>query len=247
MRSLTRAARHVARGLVLNRPTLTALGGAIPMEAHVGHANSSKVVYASLPDFAEMQQWARWIEPGSLFVDVGANVGTYSLWAAFHGATVVAVEPDPSVLPLLIRNLDLNPSLDIEVIDSALSDAEGTALLIQRRSGLSALGTDGSTVEVSTRTLDSVLRGRRAGVKLDVEGFERLVLVGAIESLRNHRIRLLQIEWNDTCERAMEETRAPTAELLSDLGYVFKRPDASGALRPASSRDYGRDLFAVAP
>jgi hypothetical protein len=104
-------------------------------------------------------------------------------------------------------------------------------------------------VEVEVDTLDNLLGGRRAaGVKIDVEGAERLVLQGATRALADRRIGVLQIEWNDMSQLLLNENRMPIADLLRGHGYRLARPDSDGWLRevdaPPASVD---DLFAVAP
>lgn len=63
----------------------------IPRQAN----SASTVVYANLPAYSEMLAWRRIIRPGDVFIDVGANVGSYGLWAADHGACVLAFEMHP--------------------------------------------------------------------------------------------------------------------------------------------------------
>jgi hypothetical protein len=97
--------------------------------------------------------------------------------------------------------------------------------------------------------LDNVLGERfAAGVKIDVEGAERLVLEGGRLALSQHRIRVLQIEWNGMSERVLGESRVPVAELLWGYGYTFMRPHADGVLRVTDVWDArAEDIFAVAP
>src|SRR5438309_1064711 len=68
---------------------------------------AAAVVYANPPDFAEMQAWRRHLRPGELYIDVGANVGTYAIWAAELGAEVIALEPAPDTFALLQENIAL--------------------------------------------------------------------------------------------------------------------------------------------
>jgi FkbM family methyltransferase len=51
------------------------------------------VMYANPPDLPEMLVWRRALRDDGLFVDVGANAGTYTLWAAELGTEIIALEP----------------------------------------------------------------------------------------------------------------------------------------------------------
>ena len=209
---------------------------------------ASKVVYANPPDWAEMMIWRKKLKPGDLFVDVGSNVGAYALWAADCGATVIAIEPDRDTAEILRENVALN-RLPVTVIEGALGAAAGCLTLSQGLDSTNRLLLDhdakGQTVPV--QTLDSVLAGRTAaGVKVDVEGAERLVLEGARESLNDARVEIFQLEWNAMSQTVLHEDRAPLFEILSKYGYRLYRPDVYGFLHP-TGKEFGSDVFAFAP
>lgn len=218
------------------------------MWVEVHCAAASKALYANPPDWAEMQAWKRLLSPGSLFVDVGSNVGVYALWAADAGAHVIAVEPDPQAAQRLRRNVALN-EFPIDVIEAALAAEAGTMRLstgLDTTNHLLAEDTEQGTT-VAVRTLDDVLGdGVAAGVKIDVEGAERLVLEGARQALTEGRIEALQIEWNDQSAVLFGESRNPVAAMLRDCGYSFWRPDGEGRLAPTDPSDFGADVFALA-
>jgi FkbM family methyltransferase len=130
--------------------------------------------------------------PGKVFVDVGANYGFFVCLARQRGAHVVAIEPLPSNLEILYRNLAVNGWSDIEVVPLGLSTQPGVAMiygggtaasLMQRWSGASE--TWKTTIALST--LDIVLSDRFPGeellIKIDVEGLELQVLQGAVRTL----------------------------------------------------------------
>ena len=104
----------------------------------------------------------------------------------------------------------------------------------------------GGGLRVEVRTLDDILGTRRArGVKIDVEGAERLVLEGARRALHDGRIGVIQLEWNEMSREVLGEDRRPVANLLKRYGYELHRPDAKGVLHAITAPDYGEDLFAV--
>jgi FkbM family methyltransferase len=140
--------------------------------------------------------WDRWerqfirkiLKPGSVFVDVGSNIGAYALWAADvvgSNGRVVAIEADPLTIEDLRRNVHLNRLESvISVCHVGVSDRD-EVLRVERRCeglGVTRLVSDRqcSGPEITCRTLVGVLRS--AGIdhvdmlKIDIEGFEPRVL-----------------------------------------------------------------------
>jgi FkbM family methyltransferase len=122
-----------------------------------------------------------------VFVDVGANVGLFSLYVAATApaARILAIEPEPGNFARLAFNIAANPGAPITPLALALGDAEGTAEIVlneRDRGGtrLAAGATQGRGVAVRCRPLLAVLA--EAGVtgidalKIDVEGAEDRVL-----------------------------------------------------------------------
>ncbi len=69
------------------------------------------------------------------------------------------------------------------------------------------------------------------GVKVDVEGAERLVLEGAEKALAEKRIALMQIEWSAAeVQTTLGERRDRVGALLTAAGYELHRPDSDGRL-----------------
>ena len=156
----------------------------------------SRYLYGSY-EYVYASAFVGQILPGSVVVDVGANIGEYTLLAALStGATgrVVAVEPNVALHPRLVRNLDLNDATNVEVWPVALGSVAGSGTLTVPMSN-PALGTlrgDSSEepkaqYEVPIKRLDDALppadRQRLSVLKIDVEGWELDVLRGARETL----------------------------------------------------------------
>jgi FkbM family methyltransferase len=249
LRSIGRAVGFQVRGR-LGRATLTTVGRRARMLAWLHDTAAARALYANPPDWNEMWAWRRILRPGDLFVDVGSNVGGYALWAADAGAEVIAVEPDRDAAGKLRANIALN-HFAISVRECALAATPGTTWFTSDRGAMNHLlrGPATAARPVAVDTLDNLLGGRyAAGVKIDVEGAERLVLEGAGRALSEHRIGVLQLEWNGMSQRVLNETRAPVADLLTGHGYVLVRPDRHGVLRPTdASAGSDVDVFAVAP
>ena len=126
---------------------------------------------------------------GFTFVDVGANVGAYSLFVAAKAgpkARILAIEPQPDVFDRLTYNIRQNPFGTIKAVACAVADKAGelTLFLDPRNKGESSVKIVGpsqaETVRVPSVTLLDLLREegftKVDAMKLDVEGAEDLIL-----------------------------------------------------------------------
>jgi FkbM family methyltransferase len=155
---------------------------------------------------------------GGVFVDVGANVGAYSLRAASRGMEVHSFEPVPQNVQVLRRNSEIN-NLTLDIEEVALGSSEGTTRLAP--SGASSRITKAGGIEVPLRTLDSFNLPRLDLLKVDVEGYELEVLRGAGDTLaRCHPAMMVEMHhWVGA------ESEAAIFEMLSRLGYRFEYLD----------------------
>jgi FkbM family methyltransferase len=197
------------------------------------------------------------VSPGSLVLDIGANIGAHTLHLAQlvgPGGRVMAFEPTDFAFRKLGRNLELNPSLAARVdahhcflaaSDGAnVPEAIYSSWPLAKQSGLHAkhLGREMLTEQAQSRSLDSVLNenGDRKVhlVKLDVDGFECDVLAGATAMLREVRPVFVM----ELAPYVLEERGASLDQLLSYFlpnGYVFYHEQTQKPL-PSSARELQR-------
>lgn len=129
------------------------------------------------------------ITPDFRFVDVGANIGGYSLAVAAMagpGARILAIEPLPEIFGRLVYNIRLNPFGTVKALELAVADMDGDMSLFVDRynQGESSLkiitAAESRSVRVPVRKLGTILRDeafeRIDVLKLDVEGAEDLIL-----------------------------------------------------------------------
>jgi FkbM family methyltransferase len=155
-------------------------------------------------------------------LDIGANNGDYAKNLCRGDTVVVAVEPDPSIVP------DLAGYPNIVWERTAVSDHVGFGTLHLSNSGsvLNSMNPDwlsrgrfhedgnGSTVEVPTTTIDALWNayGGFDHIKIDVEGYENIVMLGMTSA---HPCSI-QFEW--ACEWVNDVT-IPALRHLVSLGY----------------------------
>ncbi len=170
-----------------------------------------------------------WLRPGMKAVDVGANLGVYTVaMARAVGDTgqVWAFEPTPAAAELLQRNLDLNELRNVVVTRAAVSESEGTIVFsMGEHSEENAIASSGQAGDdgllVKAVTLDKMAQEHAwTGVdlvKLDVEGHEFEAIRGGTEFLRtNSPLVMFEIKAGETVDlRALEP--------LAGLGYGFYR------------------------
>jgi FkbM family methyltransferase len=180
------------------------------------------------PDFDILR---RFLRPGDVFVDCGANLGQFTLTAArLVGPTgiVVAYEPSPHTYASLRRNVDANGFANVQLHQLALGARSSVATFVAMpdSGGLSSFAPAepslGTVVDVAVVALDDELddglRRRVALVKIDVEGAELQLLAGASSLLTSQRPPVL-IEIEDEHLRRQGGSAVEVAEFLGDLGY----------------------------
>lgn len=130
------------------------------------------------------------------FIDVGANVGYYTLMGAKHGISTTAFEPNPEVCDLLKKSLAKNRVTNTIAVPYALGAEEGRMKLnVPERHSGGAYLTDGGDTRVIpldhfSKTLpDSIL------IKMDAEGFEPNIWAGMTEILATRRVTVC-LEWD---------------------------------------------------
>jgi FkbM family methyltransferase len=156
-----------------------------------------------------------------IFVDIGANIGIYSLQVSGLFSRVVAFEPNPAIRERLRDNINLNGYENIAVLPDAIGataeelsfcvpteDNENHGVAGFSESYMRSAGIQYRTVTVSVRPLDTVLAADLFAVsviKLDVEGFELPALRG-MEALVDASRPLIIIEVTEESQHRMGHT-----------------------------------------
>jgi len=191
-------------------------------------------IYFNLHEEYELETISKLIPRGGLCVDVGANVGFYTLHFARcvgKNGTVHAFEPDPLNFVKLHENVKLN-DFEAQIIlhDCAITNKTGTATFYQSKRSHSGWGSlvefkdiAVAQVDVHATTLDDFLASKCIGnvdlLKVDVEAGEFELLEGAARSLRNHIFRYIFIEYFGARLAEHGKTFADFRDIFHSYGY----------------------------
>ena len=165
-------------------------------------------IYAGLHEFSDMGFVLHVLREADLFVDVGANVGAYTILACSSiGARGISFEPVPSTYERLINNIRLNNIENrVSCFNLALGDRIGKVAFSSDKGPMNhVLAENERTAKelvVNVSTLDEVLKEDVPFLmKIDVEGYETLMLRGATHTLVNERLCAIIMELNGSGER----------------------------------------------
>lgn len=170
-----------------------------------------------------------------VYLDVGANVGTTSLPAAALGVRTFAIEPSPTILARLFKNISLNqvPSMSVACMGAGDSDGENISFYIPQGGNFGAASVfktwnadrlPPKEERAFVYKIDTICEfyglGKIAVMKLDIEGYEVPAVKGARKMIERDRPAII-FEWRpDVAERSDLPELASVPSALPD-GYVY--------------------------
>ena len=174
----------------------------------------------------------RLVRPGDTFIDIGANEGYFTVVASRlvgPAGRVLAVEPQVRLQPVLERNLNVNHCSNVVVIQAAVSDHSGTAVLHLTpdvNNGASGLAVPTryrlATQPTPLITLADLLArapGAAPVVKMDIESFEYEAIHGGEALFRAGAVRALILELHGDMLRKRNLDVEAVPRLLRACGY----------------------------
>jgi FkbM family methyltransferase len=185
------------------------------------------------------------MDKDTVFIDVGAYQGLYTVYACRRARRVLAVEPNPMALAYLKVNVALNNCNNTIVIPKAVSDRRGVVKLrIPRPARRGHIPTTASIVwsfeealeiDVEADTLDNIVDDVGLDsvdfIKIDVEGAEGLVVKGAERTLRKARALLIEIwpenTWIISYLQALGYKLTKVIDHYAYKNYLFLKERAS--------------------
>lgn len=156
---------------------------------HQGSATERGALFNPDYNLDELDFLRQYTPPGGVFLDVGANVGTFSLVMAHHvgsNGKVVAIEPHPTTFARLAFNYAASTVPQVRLVQAAAGPSDGELMIETDGDNLGAShvvtgAASAKAIKVPslrlTRILDEAGVSKVDGLKIDVEGFEDHVLI----------------------------------------------------------------------
>jgi FkbM family methyltransferase len=219
---------------------------------HRGETGVTGNVYTGLHEFADMAYLLNVLSPSDLFIDVGANVGSYTVLAcAARGARGYCFEPVPSTYNRLLSNLAINNLASrVTALNIGLADTEGELRFTSAQDTMNHVVASGeqnpNTIGVPVRPLDAILQNESpALMKIDAERFETPFIQGAEQTLANPSLHSIVMELNGAGSRyGFDETKI--LETLARHGFApYAYEPFSRKLQPLTGKNNasGNTLF----
>ena len=195
-------------------------------------------IYCGLHEFEDMGFLLHFLRESDLFVDIGANVGSYTILAGAHvQARTISIEPVPSTFERLKENIKLNNSESkATILNIALGSKKGSINFTRSLDTVNHVAIEGEedTIIVEVNSLDNILTNESpALMKIDAEGFETEVLNGAENTLALQGLKAIIIELNGSGGRYGYDENLIHQKLL---GFGFK---------PASYNPFTRQIIFI--
>lgn len=227
MAALGRWLAWQAGSRLLPGPVAVPFVGGTRLLVRQGMAGATGNLYGGLAEFQEMGLVLHALRPGDWFVDVGANIGAYTVLASgVCGASSVAIEPIPKTVEGLLDNIHLNRlESRVTVHNRGAGSAGGNRVFAAQFDSINHVLAPGESqpadaVTVPVESLDVLLAGiEPAVIKIDVEGFEAEVVRGASSVLRSAALLAVIMELNGGGARYGFDDARVYVEMLA-MGFM---------------------------
>ena len=214
----------------------------------------SKYIFFNEFELKERHFLNTFLRPGDVFVDVGANIGLFTLIAAYlvgANGRVYSFEPTLEIYQRLNENIRANGFGNVHSYQWALSDTESEGSLFKSEDGYDAWNSFAKPIAGGTFTTETVhckrwddfahdnnLMENIAMMKIDVEGWETWVLKGAFEMLSRKDAPVLLVEFTEDAARSAGSSCTQLYKSLEELGYkMFIYDDKYRTIAPEPLRD----------
>jgi len=211
-------------------------------EMFLGEADNLKLSIFGAYEPLETELVKKEVKKGDVALDIGANIGYYTLvLARIDGGKVFAFEPDPSNFALLKKNVEANGYKNVVLVQKAVSNQTGRARLYLSPTTpadhrIFDSGDGRQSVAIETVRLDDYFKnfnGKIDFIKMDAQGAEGGVIQGMLNLLKkNHNVKIA-MEFSPNLLQKNGTAPADCLNLLTGLGFkLFEIAEQEKEIRP---------------
>lgn len=204
LRAIKRFLHWQVTSAILHRPVILPFVEDTVLAVEKGMTGATGNIYNGLHEYQEMLFVLHFLREGDLFVDVGANIGSYTVLASgVCRARTISFEPVPATYSKLKRNVLLNDISELATTVNMAAGSKETSLIFSDgldtvnhalTKGEKERGVSHCTIECTS--LDAYVEDEPILFKIDVEGFETEVLRGSRRLLQSDGLKGIIIELN---------------------------------------------------
>jgi FkbM family methyltransferase len=217
--------------------------------AKKGLVGATGNIYCGLHEFQDMAFLLHFLRKEDLFIDVGANIGSYTILAASEvGAEVISFEPLPKTFNILKENIAINGLEHLtHLYNNGVGNGNGILRFTNDLDTINHVIMDDDSkdgIEVKIVSIDAIATiDKPCLIKIDVEGFETEVLKGMEKTLKNANIKALIIELNGSGSRYGYDESVIHKRLL-DLNYkLYEYAPLTRTLKSVSTTNSDNKIF----
>lgn len=204
--SVLRFLKWQASGLLWNQARLFDWIDDSRLVISKGMTGATGNIYVGLMEYEDMSFLLHYLHEDDLFFDIGANVGAYTILASkVKKANTICVEPLPSTYDKLLDNININRLQNVIAKNIGLSFEKTKLYFTTDRDTMNSVAVDSDVnkQEIMVDILDSLSAEYDIPkiMKIDVEGYETNVLLGAKKSLLDDKLEVIILELNGSGEK----------------------------------------------
>lgn len=169
----------------------------------IGDSSMIGNYYFILNDYIESIFLLYYLNPVDTFIDIGSNHGHYTLiTSGIVGNSTISIEPVRETFNRLKSNIEINQLDNVKLINLGLSNKSGELRISNNKGSMNKIlinKTNNDFEKINVTTLDKISENIQnlSIIKIDVEGYEKFILEGGIQTLSNNNLLVIIIELND--------------------------------------------------
>lgn len=200
--------------------------------------------YFFIEDYVESIFLIHYLTDKDLFIDVGSNHGHYTMISSgICYSKSISIEPVKKTFDRLKMNIELNNLKNVKLCNMGISDSEGELFISNNMGSMNRIInkiSEGNCESIQVTTLDKLLISEKniSLIKIDVEGYEKQVLSGSTETLKNPNLNVIIIELNDSSEQ-YDYNENETISILKENGFSpYKYIYSENILVPLEKKNF---------